>query len=67
MWPHSMPAAQVLSYWQQGDDATAVCALRVLKSEVACGIPAERERAAASRDGKWMVSGNWAVIQCSFS
>lgn len=55
LWPSSTPVEEVFSYWE-----FPVCALRTLKSEVACGIS---EEMIPSRDEKWMVSGEWAVIQ----
>eukprot|EP01031_Cornospumella_fuschlensis_P032752 gene32752-39592_t len=57
-WTHSVPAKDVLSYWP-----APVCALRALKSEVACGISAEQEARAAQLDERWLVSGKWAVVQ----
>lgn len=57
-WPLSTPFSDVVSYWP-----SAICALRALKAELGCGIPAEAAMRAACEDPKWMVNGRWALVQ----
>ena len=57
-WPLDTPSKDVFSYW-----LVPICALRTLKAEVGCGINKEKQILAASEDKRWLVSGNWGVVQ----
>jgi hypothetical protein len=57
-WPFDLPLEQVL------DDIPAPLALlRILKSEVAAGLPAGIAGQREVEDPRWMYSGRWGVIQ----
>lgn len=53
-WPLETPFAGVVDYLRP-----AVLAIRTLKSEIATGIPAERQPA----EPDWMINGRWGLIQ----
>lgn len=56
-WEFDTSFADVLSYFP-----APVCALRTLKAEIGCGMPAEVvER--AKKDSDWLVAGKYGVIQ----
>jgi len=57
-WPFATPVKDILNYWH-----VPVCALRVLKAEIACGINEEKQVEASLKDANWLVSGKWAVVQ----
>ena len=59
-------------YWQHDTEVQSivggyfpapVVALRVLKSELAVGVPSAVEEKVKVIDSKWMVNGKWGVIQ----
>ncbi len=58
-WDFDTPAAKVLSYWPAG----AVCALRTLKAEIACGIENVMQEYAFEHDPQWLTSGKWGIVQ----
>eukprot|EP00602_Paraphysomonas_sp_CaronLab_P002174 CAMPEP_0185027828 /NCGR_PEP_ID=MMETSP1103-20130426/13085_1 /TAXON_ID=36769 /ORGANISM="Paraphysomonas bandaiensis, Strain Caron Lab Isolate" /LENGTH=414 /DNA_ID=CAMNT_0027561973 /DNA_START=15 /DNA_END=1259 /DNA_ORIENTATION=- len=58
LWPYCTPFSRIVGY-----SDTPLCALRALKSEVACGIPAEISDDVAKKESNWMVSGKYAVVQ----
>jgi hypothetical protein len=51
--------SEVLSYWP-----VPICAVRAVKSDVICGIPAETRKRADFEDFEWTRSGKWSMIQC---
>eukprot|EP00871_Galdieria_phlegrea_P003615 jgi/Galph1/4254/GphlegSOOS_G2942.1 len=57
-WEMSTSFSDIVSYFP-----TAVCALRILKAEILCGVSKEKQKYAYEKDKQWMVSGEWAVIQ----
>ena len=58
-WKLDEDPREVLNYW--GD--LPICALRVCKAEIACGIPVSEQVRAKTEDPNWLVSGKWGVIQ----
>eukprot|EP00668_Euglena_longa_P017455 GGOE01021865.1.p1 GENE.GGOE01021865.1~~GGOE01021865.1.p1 ORF type:complete len:563 (-),score=149.39 GGOE01021865.1:290-1753(-) len=59
LWPYTTPLPTAVSHFP-----TAVAALRTNKSEVLVGVDAEALAYAKSKEpGKWLVSGNFGVIQ----
>ncbi|GJQ11586.1 hypothetical protein GpartN1_g3377.t1 [Galdieria partita] len=57
-WDKNTPFEDIVNYFP-----TAICALRTLKSEILCGVSTENQEYAKSEDPRWMVSGEWAVVQ----
>ena len=57
-WPLDTPFADVVAYWPRG-----LCALRALKAELGCGLRARDIQRCQAMDPKWMVNGQWAVVQ----
>lgn len=57
LWELSTPFEDVSAYFP-----APLLALRSLKAELGCGIPAER-RAIAEADKDWMVTGKYGVVQ----
>lgn len=57
-WPHSTKFCRAL----EGFHPAPLVALRTLKADLVAGLPAERE-AVTEGDPRWMVSGEWALIQ----
>lgn len=57
-WELNMTAKEVFSYWH-----VPVCALRIMKAEVACGLTVSQQIVAIERDPTYLVSGRWAVVQ----
>ncbi len=57
-WPFDTPLGEILRYLP-----APILALRVLKSEVAAGLPAGIEKEMGEKDQKWLVNGFWGVIQ----
>jgi uncharacterized protein with ATP-grasp and redox domains len=57
-WPYSTPLAAIVSYLP-----APLLALRVLKSEVAAGTPAERLARLPVDEPNWLINGHWGVIQ----
>lgn len=58
-WPLDTPFDAVACYWP-----TPLCALRTLKAEIGCGMPRRSVERAVAEEPGWLVSGNWAVVQC---
>ncbi|CBZ55225.1 conserved hypothetical protein [Neospora caninum Liverpool] len=56
-WSMQTPFSEVAQYMP-----CPLLALRKLKGNIACGIPAEQERHAQQADKCWMVNGKWGVI-----
>lgn len=59
-WALNTPFQDVVSYFP-----APVCALRTLKAELGCGMPAVKTEAAATTDKNWLVNGRWGVIHCA--
>jgi len=59
-WDFSTDFADIVAYFP-----TAVCALRTLKAEIACGLGPEAIQRAQAEDPNWLVSGKWGVIHFS--
>ena len=57
-WTYTTPFAQVVSYFP-----APLLALRTVKSNVAAGLDAMRVRELNEHDGRWVVSGEWGVMQ----
>jgi len=57
-WPFTTPIGDILCYLP-----TPLAALRVLKSEVAAGLPPGQPDALSQGDPDWLVDGNWGMIQ----
>lgn len=57
-WPYNAPFRDILNY-----SPAPLAAMRTLKSQVACGIPAELAEATARQDPEWMTNGRWAQRQ----
>jgi uncharacterized protein with ATP-grasp and redox domains len=57
-WPFATPFQDISSYWP-----TNVCCLRTMKSEVACGVPEDRQKEVEKEDPQWLVSGRYGVVQ----
>lgn len=73
-WDFATPSSEIFSYWRalglssghvSAPVPVRVCTLRALKSEVACGVDEARRRVVEERDPRWMVGGDWALIQCN--
>ena len=60
-WPHTTPFKQALEQFSP----TNVVALRTLKADLVCGLKEGTAELAAKESEKWMVSGEYAVIQMS--
>jgi uncharacterized protein with ATP-grasp and redox domains len=60
-WPFTTPFADITHY-----RPAPLAALRVLKSEVACGLQPEQPAILRQQDPKWLVDGRWAVIQFAY-
>jgi uncharacterized protein with ATP-grasp and redox domains len=57
-WPFTTPLAEILSYLP-----APWLALRILKANLAAGLPPGASAAAAKTDPDWLYSGHWGVIQ----
>ena len=57
-WPLDTPFSDVVEGWP-----VPVCALRTLKAELGCGMPAEACARASAEDPSWLVSGRYGVLQ----
>ena len=57
-WPPTTPFADVVRYFP-----APLLALRVLKAELALGLTPEQVLNLERQDPKWLVNGNWGVIQ----
>ena len=60
-WPFTTPFADITRY-----RPTPLVALRVLKSEVACGLQPEQPALLRQKDPEWLVDGRWGVIQFAY-
>ena len=58
-WPHVTPFSDAL--W--GFCPAPLCALRTLKADLVVGLPEGKDAEAKARDEKWMVNGQFAVIE----
>jgi|TARA_B110000259_G_scaffold76773_1_gene90030 fructose-1,6-bisphosphatase I len=59
VWSLQTPFSEVAGYFP-----APLLALRTLKAELGCGIPAEQEeRAASENPGTWMTDGKFGVVQ----
>jgi len=57
-WPFTTPLEDILSYLP-----AAWLGLRVLKSELAAGLPPGQPEELAHNDPQWLFNGRWGVIQ----
>jgi uncharacterized protein with ATP-grasp and redox domains len=57
-WPFVTPFAEITRY-----RPAPLAALRVLKSEVACGLEPEQPAMIQQQDPDWLIDGRWGVIQ----
>ncbi len=57
-WPFTTPFAEITHY-----RPAPLAALRVLKSEVACGLKPEQPALIRQKDPDWLIDGRWGVIQ----
>jgi uncharacterized protein with ATP-grasp and redox domains len=57
-WPPTTPFADIMSYFP-----SPILALRVGKSEVACGLKPGEEKTLQEQDPGWMTNGRWGWIQ----
>ena len=60
-WTHTTPFGQALELFSP----TSVVALRTLKADLVCGLKEGTAERAAKESEKWMVNGEYAVIQIS--
>ena len=60
-WPHTTPFKQALEHFSP----TNVVALRTLKADLVCGLKEGTAELTAKESDKWMVNGEYAVIQMS--
>ncbi|XP_013420082.1 protein-glutamate O-methyltransferase isoform X2 [Lingula anatina] len=58
-WPHTTPFDVAL----RGFRPSALCALRTLKADVVVGLLEGQDRVACKHTARWMVTGEFAVIQ----
>lgn len=57
-WELTTPFATVAGYFP-----APLCALRTLKAELGCGMPAAAVERASSSDENWLTNGRWGVVQ----
>ncbi len=57
-WPFDTPLAEILGFLP-----SPALLLRTLKSEVAAGLTPDLRKRAQQQDDRWMVNGNWGLIQ----
>jgi uncharacterized protein with ATP-grasp and redox domains len=57
-WPFTMPFAEITRY-----RPAPIAALRVMKSEVACGLKPSQPERLYQTDPDWLIDGRWGVIQ----
>jgi uncharacterized protein with ATP-grasp and redox domains len=57
-WPFVTPFAEITRY-----RPAPLAALRVLKSEVACGLEPDQPAMLHQKDPNWLIDGRWGVIQ----
>ena len=60
-WPFTTPFAELPHY-----RPAPLAALRVLKSEVACGLNPEQPALIRQKDSDWLIDGRWGVIQFAY-
>jgi uncharacterized protein with ATP-grasp and redox domains len=60
-WPFFTPFAEITRY-----RPAPLAALRVLKSEVACGLEPEQPAMLHQKDPDWLIDGRWGVIQFAY-
>jgi uncharacterized protein with ATP-grasp and redox domains len=60
-WPFTTPFADITRY-----RPAPLAALRVLKSEVACGLEPEQPALLRQKDPEWLIDGRWGVIQFAY-
>jgi uncharacterized protein with ATP-grasp and redox domains len=60
-WPFTTPFTDITHY-----RPAPLAALRVLKSEVACGLQPEQPAILRQHDPGWLVDGRWGVIQFAY-
>jgi uncharacterized protein with ATP-grasp and redox domains len=60
-WPFSTPFKEITRY-----RPAPLAALRVLKSEVACGLAPEQPASLYKQDPDWLIDGRWGVIQFAY-
>eukprot|EP00241_Pyramimonas_parkeae_P016540 CAMPEP_0114299282 /NCGR_PEP_ID=MMETSP0059-20121206/12887_1 /TAXON_ID=36894 /ORGANISM="Pyramimonas parkeae, Strain CCMP726" /LENGTH=449 /DNA_ID=CAMNT_0001421737 /DNA_START=77 /DNA_END=1426 /DNA_ORIENTATION=- len=57
-WDLTTPFEKVAGYFP-----APLCALRTLKAELGCGMPASEIQRASSSDENWLTNGRWGVVQ----
>jgi uncharacterized protein with ATP-grasp and redox domains len=60
-WPFTTPFTEITHY-----RPAPLAALRVLKSEVACGLKPEQPALIRQKDPDWLIDGRWGVIQFAY-
>lgn len=60
-WPFTTSFADITRY-----RPAPLAALRVLKSEVACGLQPEQPAILRQKDPEWLTDGRWGVIQFAY-
>jgi uncharacterized protein with ATP-grasp and redox domains len=60
-WPFSTPFREITRY-----RPAPLAALRVLKSEVACGLEPDQPASLYKQDPDWLIDGRWGVIQFAY-
>jgi uncharacterized protein with ATP-grasp and redox domains len=60
-WPFTTPFAEITHY-----RPAPLAALRVLKSDVVCGLKQEQPALMRQKDPNWMINGRWGVIQFAY-
>jgi uncharacterized protein with ATP-grasp and redox domains len=60
-WPFTTPFSEITRY-----RPAPLAALRVLKSEVACGLEPNQAAQLHKKDPTWLIDGRWGVIQFAY-
>jgi uncharacterized protein with ATP-grasp and redox domains len=60
-WPFTTPFSEITRY-----RPAPLAALRVLKSEVACGLEPQQPALIRQKDAEWLIDGRWGVIQFAY-
>jgi uncharacterized protein with ATP-grasp and redox domains len=60
-WPFVTPFAEITRY-----RPAPLAALRVLKSEVACGLAPDQPAIIRQKDPDWLIDGRWGVLQLAY-
>lgn len=60
LWDAQLPLSQILTYLP-----APLLSLRVIKSDLIVGMPAERMAALYQIDPHWMINGKWGIMQAA--